>query len=64
MEELTLITIPEIAKRFRVTRQHLAKLVRDGVLPKPLRLGRCLRFRPADVAAALERLASENAVTA
>ena len=44
-----MLTTREVAKWLRVTERHVQNLVKDGVLPPPLRLGRAVRFCPDSI---------------
>ncbi len=41
----------ELADQLGISIRHLEKLVIGGVLPQPLRLGRCVRFLRSDIEA-------------
>jgi|GEM_PF-3711133 len=45
---LLLLTVADLAAEFQVRKRTIYDLVRDAGLPD-LRLGRALRFRPADI---------------
>ena len=51
--DTTLETAPQIAKRLQITRRHLDNLVKLKIVPV-IRLGRSVRFAPADVLVALK----------
>ena len=44
-----LLTADEIAERWHVSRNHVLKLAREGVIPS-VHLGRYVRFHPATIA--------------
>jgi excisionase family DNA binding protein len=47
-----LLTIDDLAALFRVSKITIARWVKQGVLPLPIRFGRrCIRWRPEDLAA-------------
>lgn len=46
-----LLDIGEVARLLRVSRRHVAGLVARGELSRPVRLGRSVRWRAAEVAA-------------
>lgn len=52
--ELLTITIAEISERFQVSTKTVRRMMADGTLPKPYRLGRSVRFPRADTIAAIE----------
>lgn len=39
-----ILTLPELADMARISVRHARRLVRDGGLPAPIRLGRCQRW--------------------
>ena len=49
-----LLTAPECMDRLQVSRTTFYDLVKNGTLPLPIKLGRCARWRPSEVEAALE----------
>jgi predicted DNA-binding transcriptional regulator AlpA len=52
------LTARDLQQQFRLSRSALHRAVARGTLPKPLRLGpKTLRWRAADIEAAVERLA-------
>ena len=55
--EHLLATYSEMANLLRCTERHLANLVSLGVVPS-IRMGKAVRFDPADVIAALKAQAS------
>lgn len=48
----------DVAEFLRVPERTLRRWVASGAGPRPLRLGRSVRFRPADVAAWLDEKAA------
>ena len=56
--EHLLATYSEMANLLRCTERHLANLVSLGIVPS-IRMGKAVRFDPADVIAALKAQASE-----
>lgn len=48
-------TAREVARRLRCTVRHLSNLVKSAGFPRPVRLGRSIRWRPQDVADFIER---------
>jgi excisionase family DNA binding protein len=45
----TLLNVKEMAKRFNISVRHVYRLVARGDLPRPFRIGRCVRWSPLDV---------------
>ena len=43
-----LLTTKEVAALLKVSPRHVQNLVKDGTLPKPMLLGRSVRFRTPD----------------
>jgi excisionase family DNA binding protein len=52
--ELELLTEAQLSALLKISRRQLYKWRMQGLIPS-FRLGRAVRFRPSDVAAALER---------
>jgi excisionase family DNA binding protein len=52
--ELELLTEAQLSSLLKISRRQLYKWRMQGLIPS-FRLGRAVRFRPSDVAAALER---------
>ncbi|MCB1350036.1 MAG: helix-turn-helix domain-containing protein [Maritimibacter sp.] len=52
-----LLTPQEVADRLKISLRHVYNLVGAGDLPPPLKVGRLSRWREADLASYLERLA-------
>ena len=44
-----LLTTREVADLLKVSERHVQNLVKHGTLPKPIVLGRSVRFRPRDI---------------
>jgi excisionase family DNA binding protein len=44
-----LLTTKQVAVQANVTERHIQKLVKAGEFPKPVMLGRAVRFRPQEV---------------
>jgi predicted DNA-binding transcriptional regulator AlpA len=51
-----LMTINDVAKLLKVVPRTIARLWERGQLPRPLKLGGSNRWRPQDIAAAIDRL--------
>lgn len=49
-----LLTAQECMSRLQVSRTTFYDLVKLGTLPPPIKLGRCARWRPSEVEAAIE----------
>lgn len=47
----------DVMKRFKVSRPTVGALVRRGVLPPPIKIGRIVRWREEDILAVERRLA-------
>ena len=45
----SMLTTKEVAELFQVSPRHIQNQVKSGVLPKPIALGRSVRFRPSDI---------------
>lgn len=54
------LTYDELASLLDVGRSTIQRRVKDGTLPKPIKLGQLVRFKQSEVLAALSRLSSEN----
>lgn len=52
-----LLTAQDVADRLKISLRHVYNLVSAGDLPPPLKFGRVSRWREADLASYLERLA-------
>jgi predicted DNA-binding transcriptional regulator AlpA len=48
MEHPHLVSTKQLASRLSVSERHLYRLMSAGKLPPPIRIGRCLRWRPED----------------
>lgn len=44
-----MITKAQLATMLQISMRHLENLVRLGRTPRPVRIGRCVRFRVTDV---------------
>lgn len=51
-----LLTVREVAERFGVCTRTVWRRIQEGVVPKPVRHGRCTRFYEAEIAQALAQL--------
>ncbi len=49
-----LLTVQEVAERLRVSVRHVLKLRASDQFPKPVRLGRSVRWRESDIARFIE----------
>ncbi|MDR0337664.1 MAG: helix-turn-helix domain-containing protein [Planctomycetaceae bacterium] len=38
------LTAEQCAKRYNISERHFRKLVDNGIMPKPMKLGRCSRW--------------------
>lgn len=45
----SMLTTEEVAGLLKVSPRHVQNLVRNGMLPKPVNLGRSVRFRTGDI---------------
>jgi predicted DNA-binding transcriptional regulator AlpA len=57
-----LLVIADLVAHFRMARSSIYAAIARGDLPKPIRIGRTARWRPADIAAAEARLAGGGVV--
>ena len=55
-----LLTLREAAEALSISERYLRSLTKAGTVPC-IRLGRSVRYRPAEVEAALEKLQGEQA---
>ncbi|MEJ6594459.1 helix-turn-helix domain-containing protein [Parasphingorhabdus sp.] len=55
-----LLTIDEAAQRLRVHRSYVYKLINQGDLPKPIKVGRCSRFVASQFDEALRGLGGRS----
>ena len=55
-----LLTTKEVAALLKVSERHVQNLVKDGTLPKPMLLGRCVPFRTPDIRRFLNGKADEG----
>ena len=44
-----LLTTKEVARLFKMSERHVQNLVGKGEFPKPIKLGRSVRFKPSDI---------------
>lgn len=58
--EARLLSYAGLARLLDVSERHLRRLVESGRLPEPIRLGGSIRFKVADVLAALQALPTEE----
>jgi excisionase family DNA binding protein len=58
-----LLTIDEAAKRLRVHRSYIYKLINAGVLPQPIKLGRAARFKANELDKAIKSLCYKGAAS-
>jgi excisionase family DNA binding protein len=56
-----LLTVREVCQLLRISRGGLYGLVRQGIVPRPIKLGRVLRWRTSDIEKALDALAAKQA---
>lgn len=49
-----LLTIDDVADRLRIHRSYVYKLIRVGVLPQPVKLGKATRIRASELQSALD----------
>lgn len=54
MDAKLLVNATELARQLSISRRHLTRLVARGVIPRPVRLGRCVRWNFDEVLAALQ----------
>ncbi len=59
----TLWTVPDVAAYLRMSRKHVYRLVELGELPH-IKIGRCVRFDPADIATWLDGLRLDGVASA
>jgi predicted DNA-binding transcriptional regulator AlpA len=59
-QDTSLLTIHDVAKVLRCSRRSVRVYVSQGLLPPPVKIGRLARWRPADLEAALARLAGRT----
>jgi excisionase family DNA binding protein len=55
-----LLTTKQVADLFKVSERHIQNLVRRGEFPKPINLGRRVRFRARDIRRFLNGKADEG----
>jgi excisionase family DNA binding protein len=56
-----LLTIDDAARRLRVHRSYIYKLINAGALPAPIKLGRAARFKASELNEAICALSTEHA---
>lgn len=44
-----LLTTKEVARLFKMSERHVQNLVKKDEFPKPIKLGRSVRFKPSDI---------------
>ena len=47
--DATLLTAGDLAKRLRVSLRQVYRLDKSGSVPRPLRIGMCVRWDPAEI---------------
>ena len=50
-----LLTIDDVADRLRIHRSYVYKLIRLGVLPQPVKLGKATHIRASELQSALDK---------
>lgn len=58
MNEPILLTAVEVAERLGVSRSFVYERILNAGYLEPVRLGRCVRYRPADIDELVERIAA------
>lgn len=56
-----LFSLAEMAQRLRVSKRHAARLASTGRFPKPIRLGRCVRWSALELESWLAAGAPDSA---
>ncbi len=51
-----LLDTPAVAAIYRISIRSVPRLVEAGVIPPPIRIGRAVRWLPADIRASFEQL--------
>lgn len=51
-----LLDTPAVAEIYRISIRSVPRLVEAGVIPPPIRIGRAVRWLPADIRASFENL--------
>ncbi len=46
---MNLLTVRDVADKWKISTRHVWKLVSSGRLPQPVRLGRSVRWRESDI---------------
>lgn len=54
------LTTRDVADLLKISERHVQNLVKNGTLPKPMLLGRRVRFRPRDIRRFLNGEAEEG----
>jgi len=49
MTDVQLLSVGELAKRLMVSKRTIWSMLSSGRLPRPIRLGRSVRFRASDI---------------
>lgn len=55
-----LLDLGGVAALLNISGRHVLNLVACGVMPAPLRLGRCVRWRRSDILRVIRRLAHDD----
>ena len=55
-----LLTVSEVAKMLKVNRNFVYKLIKDGLFPKPVKLGRSSRWLKSEVEAWLQERINQS----
>lgn len=61
-ERLSLLTINEVLEILRVCRRTLEREINRGRFPRPIKVGKCLRWPPADLQAYFDHQNRERGV--
>ncbi len=56
-----LLTLRQVAEKLNVSMRTIHRRIGEGVFPAPIKVGRCSRFCPEDVALYMERCKSRRA---
>ena len=60
-ESIGLLDLQSVAALLAVSPRHALNLVERGILPAPIKLGRCSRWRSSDIQSALAELEGSKA---
>jgi excisionase family DNA binding protein len=60
-EDYRVLTVKEVAAHFRVCRRTIEREIASGRFPRPLKIGRSLRFAEADLRTYVAKLKGESA---